>query len=106
MVYVSKRTWCSDLTILTSNFGSTGSVAWKVIPSRYNFPEQPGTAKIMTMASRRTHGTGGRILPHERDMENSVPIMAAKFTDLGNNCDNLYNETLQHDMKDITWKDY
>jgi hypothetical protein len=39
-------------------------------------------------------------------MENSVPIMAAKFTDLGNNCDNLYNETLQHDMKDITWKDY
>jgi hypothetical protein len=85
MIYVSKSTWCSDLTISTSNFGSTGSIAWKIIPLRYNFPEQPGTATITTMASRRTRDTGGRILPHERDVDNSVPIMGAKFTDLGDN---------------------
>ena len=89
MVYVSKRTWYSDLAILTSNSGSTASVAWKVIPSRYNFPEQPGIAKITTMASRRTRGTGGRILPHERDVDNSVPIMGAEFTDLGDNYNDL-----------------
>ena len=106
MVYVSKRTWYSDLAILTSNSGSTASVAWKVIASRYNFPEQPGIAKIMTMASRRTRGTGGRILPHERDVDNSVPIMGAEFTDMGDNYNDLYNGTLQHDMKDITQKDY
>jgi hypothetical protein len=58
------------------------------------------------MASRRTRGTGGRILPHERDVDNSVPIMGAEFTDLGDNYNDLYNETLQHDMKDITRKDY
>jgi hypothetical protein len=95
MVYVSKRTWCSDLAILTSNSDSTGGVAWKVIPPIYNFPEQPGTAKITAMASRRTRSTGGRILLHERDVDNLVPIMGDK-----------YNETLQHDMKDITRKDY
>jgi hypothetical protein len=106
MVCVSKRTWCSDLAILTSNSDSTGGVAWKVIPPRYNFPEQPGTAKIMTMASRRTCGTGGRILPHERDVDNLVPIMGAEFTDLGYNYNDLFNETLQHDMKDLTRKDY
>jgi hypothetical protein len=96
----------SDMAILTSNSDSTRGVAWKVIPPRYNFPEQPGTAQITTMASRRTHGTGGRILPHERDADNSVPIMDAKFTDLGDNYNDLYNETLQHDMKDITRKEY
>ena len=37
------------------------------------------------MASRRTRGTGGRILPHERDVNNLVPIMGAEFTDLGDN---------------------
>jgi hypothetical protein len=58
------------------------------------------------MASRRTRGTGGRILPHERDVNNLVPIMGAEFTDLGDNYKDLYNETLQHDMKDITRKDY
>jgi hypothetical protein len=51
-------------------------------------------------------GTRGRILPHERDhVVNSVPIMGAKFTDLGNNYNDLYNEMLQHDMKDIIRKD-
>ena len=58
------------------------------------------------MASRRTRGTGGRILPHERDVDNSVPIIGAEFTDLGDNYNDLYNETLQHDMKDVTRRDY
>jgi hypothetical protein len=35
------------------------------------------------MASRRrTRGTGGRILPHERAVDNLVPIMGAELTDL------------------------
>ena len=37
-------------------------------------------------------------------MDNSVPIMGAEFTDLGDNYNDLYNETLQHDMKDIPGK--
>jgi hypothetical protein len=82
MVYLSKSTWCSDLAISTSNFGSTRSIAWKLIPPKYNVPEQPGTARITTMASRRMRGTGGRILPDERDVDNSVPIsMDAESTD-------------------------
>jgi hypothetical protein len=56
--------------------------------------------------SRRMHGTGGRILPHERDVDNSVPIMGAKFTDLGKSYNDLYNETLQHDRNDIIRKYY
>ena len=59
------------------------------------------------MANRRTRGgTGGRILPHERDVDNSVPIMGAEFTDLGENYNDLYNETLQHDLNHRTRKDY
>ena len=58
------------------------------------------------MASRRTRGTGGRILPHERDVDNSVPLLGADLTDLGDNYNELYNETLQHDMNDRTRKDY
>jgi hypothetical protein len=58
------------------------------------------------MAGRRTRGTGGRILPHERDVDNSVPLLGADLTDLGDNYNELYNETLQHDMNDRTRKDY
>jgi hypothetical protein len=39
-------------------------------------------------------------------VDNSVPILGADFTDLGENYNNLYNETLQHDMNDRTRKDY
>jgi hypothetical protein len=59
------------------------------------------------MAGRRTaRGNAGRILPHERDTDNSVPVLGAEFNDLGENYSNLYNETLQHDMNDRTRKDY
>jgi hypothetical protein len=54
----------------------------------------------------RTCGTGGRILPHERDVDNLVPILGATFTDLGANYNDLYNETLQQDMNDRTQKYY
>jgi hypothetical protein len=41
-MFLKAPAWCSDLAILTSTFGSTGSIAWKIIPPRHNFPEQPG----------------------------------------------------------------
>jgi hypothetical protein len=47
-----------------------------------------------------------KILPHERDVDNSVPIMGAQFTDLSDNNNDLYKETHQHDMKDVAQKDY
>jgi hypothetical protein len=41
------------------------------------------------MASRRAgagrRSTGARICLHERDVDNSVPILGANFTDLGDN---------------------
>jgi hypothetical protein len=58
------------------------------------------------MASTRAHGTGGRILPHQRDANNSVPILGAGLNDLGANYNDLYNKTLQHNMNDRTRKDY
>jgi hypothetical protein len=39
-------------------------------------------------------------------VDNSVPILGADFTDLGDNYNDLYNETLQHDMNDKTRKYY
>jgi hypothetical protein len=42
MICVSKYTWCSDGTIETTDFGSTKSIAWKIIPLRNNIPKQPG----------------------------------------------------------------
>jgi hypothetical protein len=39
-------------------------------------------------------------------VDNSVPILGAVFTDLGNNYNDLYNETLQHGMNDRTRTDY
>ena len=58
------------------------------------------------MASSRARGTSGRILPHQRDADNTVPILGAGFNDLGSNYNDLFNETLQHDMNDRTRKDY
>jgi hypothetical protein len=60
----------------------------------------------MASTTGRARGTGGRILPHQRDADNSVPILGAGFNDLGSNYNDLYNETLQHDMNDRTRKDY
>jgi hypothetical protein len=51
------------------------------MPLRYNSPEQPGTAMITMMASRRMCGPGGRILPHEWVVDNLVLIMGTKSTD-------------------------
>jgi hypothetical protein len=96
--------WCSNLAISRSDFGSTRSIAWKIKPARYKFPEQPGITTILTMASRRMRGTSARIISHQRDVDNLVSTMGAKFTDLGNNYNNLYNEMLQHAVKDIMGK--
>ena len=69
--------------------------------------DQIGLGTPYTMSGRRgPRGTTGRILPHERDTDNSVPVLGAEFTDLGENYSHLYNETLQHDMNHRTRKDY
>jgi hypothetical protein len=44
----------------------------------HNLPEQPGTTTWQVGGQLVLEG-GGKILPHERDVDNSVPILGADF---------------------------
>ena len=53
----------------------------------------------------RTRGSGGRILPHQRDTNDAVAILGENL-DLGNDFTQNYNESLKHGLSDKNRKDY
>ena len=57
------------------------------------------------MPATRGRGGTGRLHPHQRDTDDGVPIIGAEF-ELPVDHQEMYEETLQHDMKDNCRRDY